>query len=278
MKFKTIFLLFNIVILLSFGFIFVMPLIVFGLDYAFLFWGQNWYLALAFFVILGALDSYFFINWKLFRLLEREDWSGLMTFLEALLEKKKVLSLQKTKIYINACLILQKPGKIDDLRRRYLEKKPAFLPKVALNLGLPLILEGKAQEIEDYFSPFVNAGKKYADGPWMQWALAFALLLRQEFNPGKEILFALAGRKKEPVLQLLTLYLLNNLRESDPEVRRVLDPFALELKGRLTDKEWDSHIEGMKEKIILVLFMNKLIGEARTWLAGFKAQEEKAVS
>jgi hypothetical protein len=34
----------------------------------------------------------------------------------------------------------------------------------------------------------------------------------------------------------------------------------------LTAKEWAAHVDAQKEKIILVLFMEKLIGEARQWL------------
>ena len=48
MKFKTIFILFNIVIIASFAIIFFMPLMMLGWDYTAIFWKNNWFLPIVF--------------------------------------------------------------------------------------------------------------------------------------------------------------------------------------------------------------------------------------
>jgi len=266
MKFKTLFLLFNVVILLSFGFIFLMPLPVLGWEFALGFWAQNWPIAVLFVAVLGGLDGYFVVQWKLFALLEREDWAGLRTLLEAELAKKGTLGVQKTRIFLNACLIAQNPGRISELREAYVAKKVPFLPKVALSLGLPLVLEGKTDEVEAFFGPVAHSPKTGSDGPWIRWSLAMVKLLKTDTVGAKPLLEMGLRDPKQPLLQLLSLYLLDNLRGTDPSVRDLVDRERPLLAARLTAKEWANHIDGLKERVVLILFMEKLIGDARRWL------------
>lgn len=266
MKYKTLFILFNLVILVSFLFLFFMPLPILGWDYALGFWAQNWAIAALFLAVLAALDGYFVWNWKLFHLLEREDWPGLRRLLEAELARKGSLGIQKTKIFLNACLIGQEPSRINQLREAYEAKRVSFLPRVALSLGLPLVLEGKAEAIEAFFGPLLTNRKTGSDGPWVRWCVAFGRLLRQDTDGAKPLLEAGLGDKRQPLLELLSLYLLDNLKHQDPAVGARVEAARKALASRLTPKEWTAHIEGLKERVILVLFMDKLIGEARTWL------------
>lgn len=266
MKFKTLFFLFNVVILVSFSFIFFMPLPILGWEYAVSFWAQNWPIGLVFLAVLAGLDGYFVLNWRLFSLLEREDWPGLRSLLEEELSQKGTLGPQKTKIFLNACLIGQNPSRINELRAVYVEKRVSFLPKIALSLGLPLVLEGKAQAIEEFFGPLVGNRKTGSDGPWIHWCTAFGRLLRQDVEGARPLLEGGLADKKQPLLQLLSLYLLDNLRHQDPSVGSQVDAARTALAQRLTAKEWSSHIDGLKEQVILVLFMERLIGDARRWL------------
>lgn len=265
MKFKTLFILFNAIILVSFAFIFFMPLPILGWEYALTFWSQNWAVALTFVAVLGALDAYFVVQWRLFSLLEREDWPGLRKLLEEELSQKGTLGYQKTKIFLNACLIGQNPGRINQLRTTYVEKKVRFLPKVALSLGLPLVLEGKAPEIEAFFGPLAQDRRAGADGPWVRWCLAFGRLLAQDTDGARPLLEAGLADRKQPLLQLLSLYLLDNLRAL-PAVAALVDQHRTALANRLTPKEWSLHVDSLKERVLLILFMEKLIAEARGWL------------
>jgi hypothetical protein len=213
-KFKTLFFLFNLIILVSFAFIFLMPLPVLGWEYAVSFWAQNWSIAVVFAVLLAALDTYFLFNWRLFSLLEREDWPGLSTLLEAELDRRGTLGIQKTKIFLNACLIGQNPGRISQLRETYVARKSPAVAKLALSLGLPLVLEGKCQEIEGFFGPLAESRQTGSDGPWIRWCLAFGRLLDQRPDDARPLLEAGLKDPKQPLLQLLSLYLLESLGPS----------------------------------------------------------------
>ena len=267
MKFKTLFFLFNFILLLSFAFIFLMPLPVLGWEYALSFWKQNWLIAVLFIVVLGGIDSYFFVQWPLYRRLEREDWSGLKDLLESQWKHKGRLSLGRTRIYLNSLLIEQKPNAIAAVRLRCLENRSKFLPKIALSLGLPLVLEGNADGIEEFFGPLVENKKAGGDLPWIRWSVGFGRLLKKDADGARPLLERGLTEKKNPLLRLLSLYLLENCGVGNPEVAARVEQERLRLKTQFTPKEWQSHHDGLKEKIILVLFMEKLIADARTWLA-----------
>ena len=101
MKFKTIFFLFNGIILFSFLFIALMPLFVLGGEYTRIFWGENWFLALLFLIFISVLDAYFMMNWKMFSYLKKEDWPGLTAYLEKEIYEKQRLSARNIKMMIN---------------------------------------------------------------------------------------------------------------------------------------------------------------------------------
>src|SRR5262245_61634278 len=100
MKFKTIFIFFNLVLLLSFAFIFLMPLFAVGFAFAVDFWRQNWGMALAFLALVAGLDLYFGRQWTFFSFLEKEDWAGLKTYLEGLLFQKSRITSANIRFYI----------------------------------------------------------------------------------------------------------------------------------------------------------------------------------
>ena len=275
MKFRTIFFLFNLVILLSFAFIFLMPLPILGWAYAVSFWGQNWSIALVFVALLFGLDWYFVAHWRLYGLLEKEDWPGLRAHLEDALAQKGRLGAAESRIYINACLIGQAPSKISELRTRYLAMKVRFLPQLALSLGLPLILEGNSEAIESFFRPYAGDKRTGAEGPWIRWALGFGGLLGSRQEESRLELQRLLDGKLEPLLELLALYLLDTLRSGDEALGAQLDQKKTTLASRYNDKEWAAHIDKLKESVILVLFMGKLIQEAQTWLKSPVSGENK---
>ncbi|NNM55494.1 MAG: hypothetical protein HKM05_12350 [Spirochaetales bacterium] len=275
MRFKFLFILFNAVLGLSFLLLFFMPLPLLGFKVLGQFWAQNWFVAALFLAVMAGIDIYFVTHGKLFQLLEREDWDGLIGFLKAKLQRRGMLSVHQAKLYANACLIRQKPQEIESLRRLFATKNPKALPSLALLLALPAILGGKSQEILEFLTPLVQTHPKARDAGWWRWCLAFALLLEKDWIKAKETLYIVIEDAREPVLQLLALYLLNNLRQRDDEVPRVLDPLASHLKDRLTEAEWHRTVEHLKERVVLVLFLNKMIQDARAWLAEFPSGETK---
>ena len=262
MKFKLIFILFNLIICISFLAIYFMPLIMLGWEYTKVFWGRSWGLPLFFLAVIGLLNTYFILNWKVFTLLEREDWPKLISHIEHLVYEKKLIIVQQVKILINAYLVRSELDAIGKLENFIRERKPKLLPKFALAFGIPHLLRNDSKEMEAYFSRFIDLrGRK---GAWARWNYAFALILEGEKEKSAATLAGVCGEKTEPVLALLSVYLLHSLN-SGPEHASLVEKGRDRIKKRYTPNQWASEIERSKSSVQIVI-LQKLIEEATDWL------------
>ena len=271
MRFKLIFILFNFVILVSFLAIYFMPLIMLGFDYAKVFWGRNWGLPLLFLAIIGLLNTYFIFNWRLFTLLEREDWPQLITYLERRIYEKRLFVSQHVKILANAYLVrsdLDAIGKLEDF---IAEHKPNLQPRFALVFGVPYLLRNDPDEMERYFSRFVDYNGR--DGSWLRWSYAFALILGGKKEEAEATLADICKEKTEPVLMLLSAYLLHSIRPAADHVP-LMEENRARLEKRYTRDQWTREVERSKTSVHVVI-LQKLIEEATEWLfAANRADEE----
>lgn len=265
MKFKTIFIIFNIIIFLSFSFIFLMPLPILGFDYAKVFWGQNWLVAVIFLLVLAVLDTYFLRNWRLLRLFEREDWQGLLDYLEVQIFDKNQVSKRKIHFYITASLLLSQPDNINKLRQYLEQKRPLWAREEALSLGLPILLAAEPAALTAYFQPF-SKDTKVRNLVWVRWVTAFSFMLAKNFVPAREEFRDLAAVKADPLLQLMSIYYLDLLKTTDTSLAALIQPVARDLKARHTRKEWEILVDRQREKVLILTFVNKVVEEALDWL------------
>ena len=266
MKFKTIYILFNVVILLSFGFIFLMPLLLLGGDYFALFVSKNWIAGVLFLLTLLIINGYFLRNWKLFRLLESEDWRGLIHLLEHRLFQQGRYRKATIKMLINAYVVTSGVEKISTLEVYLREKKPSMLRTFALQFGIPYLLKMKDEPkaAETYF----GAAAEGADTPhrdWLRWSYASSLLLQRQFDAAKVTLLELLDSKLDPVLGLLTVHGLSFFTGVDPQLAQRVEGERRSLARRFTSEQWDKRIESNSRHIQIVLF-NGIIRDAKRWL------------
>lgn len=267
MKFKIIFILFNVVILVSFLVIYFMPLIMLGWDYTRVFWGRNWGLPVLFVAIIGLLNAYFLLNWKLFTMLEREDWPALTAYLERRIFTKKLIISQQVRILVNAYLVRSDLDAIEKLEKFIKEQKPRILPRFALAFGIPYLLRNDSEQMEAYFSAFADSGGR--DGPWIRWNYGFALILQGKKDGAADVLTRLCRDKTEPVLTLLSAYLLDSLKPEDDESLGLVAQGRGRLQKRYTPSLWAKEVERSRNNIQVVI-LAKLVEEATDWLFGEK--------
>ena len=263
MKFKVIFILFNVVILISFLVIYFMPLIMLGWDYTRVFWSKNWGLPVLFVGIIGLLNGYFIMNWKLFGLLEREDWPELIAYLEGKTYSKKFILPQQIRILINAYLVRSDLDAIGKLEGFLQKEREHLIPRFALAFGIPYLLRNNGAEMRDYFSRFLEI--KSRDRYWIRWNYAFALILQGEREKAREVLMGITDQKKEPVLSLLTLYLMDSLKSEDEVTRNAVASGIDEIAKRFTPTTWAREVEKSKNNIQVVI-LSKLVEEATDWV------------
>jgi hypothetical protein len=264
MRFKTIYLIFNIVIVFSFLFIFFMPLLLLGGEHFGEFLTRNWPSGALFVVALAGFNAYFIRSWKLFALLEREDWNGLIGYLEQEVYSRGRITRRHVKILINAYLVASRMEEIIRLRERLTERRPALTIVFAIPFGIPYLLLNRPADSERYFAG-VLAKARPRDRSWVSWNHAFSLVQLRELEAARREFESLLADHRDPVLYLLSLYMLDSLSRGDERQRAAVRARALEFRSRHTRKAWARRVEGARDNMeVLVLF--RIIKQASDWV------------
>lgn len=270
MKFKVIFALFNAVVVLSFLFIFLMPVFFLGWDYTQLFWSSNWILAAAFAAVMIGLNAYFLSNWKLFSYLESEDWHGLISYLEDRIYRKGRISRQHIRVLVNTYVVVANTDGIAALEEHLRERAPGYLPRFALHFGIPHLVRNDPQDIEEYYGQ-MRENPRCRDKSWIDWSYAFALMLQEKHREAKDVLRGLLNKAKNPILRLLTVYLMDAFSVSDNEVRNLVVEEKRRLQSTYTWSQWEREVERNRGNLQVVV-LSRLIRDASTWAFGDGSQ------
>lgn len=277
MKFRTIFILFNVVILTSFLFVFFLPIFLLGAGSSLAFWKGNWYLALLFLALLGGLNAFFLLNKKTFTLVEREDWGALSAHLVGLMVPKGRFSSSRVRLLVNAYLLQSDIGGIEDLEAELKAKKPALLRRNALLFGVTRLLRNKSEEAEAFFAPYLEA-KDVDSRPWLRFDYGFSLVLQK--RPAEALPYLEEGASsRDPVLCLLAAYLLGSVgaasasaAEEKSSLAAKAEAARLRLRKRYSSSAWSKEVERAKSEVHIVI-LSRLIDDAGRWLC---AEPEQA--
>ena len=264
MKFKTIYILFNAVILASFALIFFLPLLMLGPEYFSIFVSRNWIAGLLFLATLVAINLYFLGNWKLFRLLEQEDWPALIQLLEDRVYRRKGLSRNNIKMLVNAYLITSRLDEILSLSAFVEQNRPELTKRFALPFGIPYLLRNDPETAERFFGKF-RQDKGATDHDWLVWNYAFALLQQKRVQAAKAALLDVLDRRPEPVLHLLTLYMLDSVSGKDDESSSRIESGRGELARRYTPQSWRRAVDSASKNLEVVL-LSPIVQDASAWL------------
>jgi hypothetical protein len=271
MKFRTIYLLFNVVIAVSFVFVFLLPFALLGWEYSVEFWKGSWYLALFFLLLLGILNAFFVLNWRIFSLVEKEDWSGLTAHLVELVFVKKRYGSRHLGLLVDAYLLQGDVGGIERLEEELTRHRPALLRKSAVLFGLTRLLRDRPAEAAAFLEPLL--GKREVDNwEWLRFDYAFALVLQRRFAEAQPQLLEGAS-SSDPVLALLAAYLLATViveaglpAADSASAERAAESVRLRLARRFPGERLGREIERARGEFQVVI-LSKLIGDARAWLS-----------
>ncbi len=275
MKFRTIFTLFNVVILSSFAFVFLMPLFVLGPGPAFDFWKDNWYLGLFFLLLIAGLNAFFLANRRVFLLVEREDWGGLSAYLVKSMfgsgrSRPGRFRSSRVRLLINAYLLQSDAEGIARLESELAAKRPDLLRKNALLFGVTRLLSGRHAEAESFLKDYLSA--KDADSPdWLGFDYGFSLIMQKRIAEARPYVEA-ALASGDAVLRGLAAYLLDTLcAEAEPveaerdSARQKADSCRELLRKRFSEARWAKEVERAKGEVHIVI-LSKLVDEAGRWL------------
>ncbi|MCD6122226.1 MAG: hypothetical protein J7K04_10355 [Spirochaetales bacterium] len=261
MKFKTIFFLFNIVLIIAFLFVLLMPILLIGQNYFSLFISKDWFVLVLFFLCIAGVNTYFILNWKLFRLLETEDWQTLSGYLEEQVYEKKRIRKIYVKMLLNAYFLNSEMDKINKLEKYLKNEKPQYLLYFSVEFGIPYLINSDAVSSESYFGKLL-ASRKTANVEWIRWNYAFALMQKKEFEAAKAELLKLYGENTNPLIFLLTLYLLDSFAKMDIGVKSKVDEGIKKLRNIYGLKKIDKELESNSDNIEVVI-LSQIIREAK---------------
>ena len=267
MKFKSIFILFNVVIILSFCFVFLMPFFALGTEFALNFWRASWPLGLLLLVILAALDGFFMANSKLFELLEREDWPALVQYLENRVLKQHRYSQRLVKLLIHSYLVMSDPQGVIHLESVLKKEKPSRLADNRLLFGLSHILKGDHAGATELF--LEQEQTKGLKNEWERWYLCFALLLQKQFAEASDRLIALAHDSQDPlVCALSALFLWDTIQRALPDkagaAREAVEIAQARIRKTLPDRNaWNKELKKAQGDIHVIILGKSLEDAAK---------------
>jgi hypothetical protein len=270
MKFRTIFILFNVVILTSFLFVFFLPIFLLGPESSIAFWKGNWYLALVFLLLIVGLNAFFLANRKTFSLVEREDWGELSAHLVGLMFPRSRFTTGRVRLLVNAYLLQSDIAGIEALESELEGKKPAILRKNALLFGVTRLLRNRSEEAETFFSKYLDA-KDVESRDWLRFDYGFSLVLQKKSGEARPFLEE-GLRSRDPILCLLAAYLLGSVgaaaAPSEDERKAAeakADAARAKLRKRYSNAKWSKEVERAKSEVHIVI-LSKLIDDAGAWL------------
>lgn len=227
MKFKSICIAFNIILLIFLAFFCLLPWFMLGAAGGRNFMRGVWPLILVFFLILAAFDVFYFLNRQLYFLLEREDWPALALYLEDRVVKQGHFSPHLVRILADTYLALADSAAVISLENKAAIARPALVEENALVFGTARILAGDVEGAVRFFEARRDRAKKGL-AQWVRWYYGFALLLDRQYSPAADEFAALTVRSGSAVIAGLSAFFLSaplsrNLPERGPELRKAAE-------------------------------------------------------
>lgn len=269
MKFKTIFILFNAILIFSFAFIFLMPFFLLGAEYSTPFWLKNWPLFTVFAAVLVGFNIFFVLNWRLFSLLEAEDWEALGALLVDRVLVRKRYNRRMVRLLVNTSLLRGDMATIERLESALRDARPSALRRDALLFGAARMLKNDAQASERFLSEFVD-GRGVDNAQWLLFYYGFVQVMREHFDEATPHLRATVS-SKDPVLAAMSAYILGSLCAvaARPEDRQGLIDVAEAVRSRLARSydatKWAREAERAKGEVHIVI-LSRILDEAGGWL------------
>jgi hypothetical protein len=273
LKFKSIFIIFNIIIIVFLVIVCLLPLVMLGSDLAPVFWRSGWPLILILILALVSLNVFFLARRRLYRLLEREDWPALADYLESVVIRRGRYAPRLVRLLANTYLVMSDSAAVINLEARVAAAKPALLEANALVFGAARILGGDPAGAAKFFAARLEKVRG-GDREWIRWYGGFSRLLNRQFEEAAEEFKALAVSSSDALITGLSSYFLDStLRKntgSGEECRRIAGEGADRVRKTIRNSgEWAKEVSKIETEVHAAL-LRRYIGETETWLFGEK--------
>ncbi|MDR3020714.1 MAG: hypothetical protein LBU66_07410 [Treponema sp.] len=269
MKFKYLIIVFSIIILIIILITALLPLLLAEQDFAISFRYITLPLLIFLALLLICIFVFFLSNYRLFSLLEREDWPALSYYLEQIIFVKGRYSAPKVRLLASSYLVISDYASVLKLENKAMLAKPSVVRKNALVFGTARVLSGNHKEAASFFSAYMD--KSRADEKqWLHWYYGFAQLLGGNFNEAEPEFLSLAVNSSSALITGLSSYFLsNNVAKyslDSEECNAVSEKSRIRVKKAMKNAGgWKREADKMGAEIHIAI-IRKYIDEAGKWL------------
>jgi len=215
------------------------------------------------------MSIFFLLNYRLFSLLEREDWPALAYYLEKKVYVKGRYSDRNVRLLASSYLIISDYVSALKLENKAQFANPSVISKNVLLFGSARVLNGNPAEASAFFKTHLEKCKT-KDRFWVQWFIGFTELLSGSFIKAEPEFTSLAFSANNPLITGLSAYFLNSSIEKksqNPDKCRLAskkgkDRVINELKKI---ENWKKEAEKYGTDIHIAI-IKKYIDETGKWL------------
>jgi hypothetical protein len=220
-------------------------------------------------LFLTCMSIYFFINYRLFSLLEREDWPALAYYLEQKIYVKNGYSNRNIRLLASSYLVISDFQSVLKLESKAILAKPSVIYKNILIFGAARILSGSHADAAAFFNSHMGKCEK-KDKQWVNWFYGFSLLLSGDFSQAEPDFLLLAVSSDNALITGLSSYFLHSSiekRSINPDkCREIAENGRTRVINVLkTFENWGKETAKVRAEIHIAI-IRKYIDEAGKWL------------
>ena len=271
MKFKYLIIAFSIAIITVILVTVLVPVLIAGPEHAQNLRYMTFPLLIFIVLVLVGMSIFFFLNYRLLSLLEREDWPALAFYLEQKVYRKGQYSVRNIRILASSYLVISDYQSVLKLESKTQIAKPSAVDANILIFGAARILSGKYGDAAAFYKiHMAKCSKK--DRQWVRWFFGFSQLLTGEFSSAEPEFASLAVSSNDPLISGISAYFLQYFMEkksANPEKCRQLSETG---KSRTVSAVknpggWKKEAEKMGNDVHVAI-IRKYVDETGKWLFG----------
>jgi len=220
-------------------------------------------------MILAGFDVFYFMNRKLYSLLEKEDWPALVIYLEERVLRQGKYSSKFVRLLANTYLVLSDSTSVMSLENKAAMARSSLVNENVLVFGTARILGKDINGAVRFFESRLNTVKP-SKRPWVRWYYGFALLLDRQYEKSAKEFTTLAGSCSDGVICGLSSYFLGNMLGKSLPQDKTLESAAKEGRERVIKtfpglESWNRETARINAEIHTAV-LAKYMEEAGQWL------------
>ncbi len=160
-------------------------------------------------VVLICFGIFFLVNYRLFLLLEREDWPALAYYLEQKIFVKNKYNSRYVRLLASSYMVISDYASVIKLENKALSVKKSVVEKNVLIFGSARVINGDYKGAADFFKTQLENGKlNKPDMEWVRWFYGFSCLLESAFDKAEQEFMSMAVSSGDALITGVSAYFL----------------------------------------------------------------------